>query len=129
MMTPQPWLLSTLRGIAGLNEERPRDSVNVMLGVVVEVVTDPAEPAQFIADVIESNRQQPTGWMQRLRSTGRAGGLRASKSGTPQFLGRTCCLVHLEKYGARVTQAMPLETTPCPGCGRVFRFRIGASVR
>ena len=129
MMNPQPWMVSTIKNLLGVEREPMRDSVSVMLGVVVEVVVDPLEPAQMIAERIESSRQQPTGWMQRLRAGGRAGGVRSTRAGTPQFMGRTCCLVHLEKYSARVTQALPLETSPCPGCGRVFRFRIGASVR
>ena len=129
MTNPQPWMISTFKNMLGLNQEPMRDSVSVMLGVVVEVVDDPMEPAQVIADRLESNRQQPTGWMQRLRAGGRAGGLRTTRTGTPQIMGRTCCLVHLEKYSAHITQALPLQTSPCPGCGRVFRFRIGASVR
>lgn len=86
------------------------------------VVRDPAKEVQVFADVsavIEQGGRVPTSWMRR--AAGKTGVTHTPVGQTPQYMGRTCCFVHLYPFQTRGDIRPGLETA-CPECGRVFEF-------
>lgn len=93
------------------------------------VIADPARDVAAVADMtnaIEQGGRVATRWMQRARgfTTGRE--LTLTPVGhTPQYMGRTCCYIHLARYDGRIDIGPGLQST-CAECGRVFELRLGA---
>lgn len=93
------------------------------------VIGDPARDVAAVADMehaIEHGGRVPTRWMQRQRARTTGKELTLTPVGhTPQYMGRTCCYIHLARYDGRIDIGPGLQST-CAECGRVFELRLGA---
>lgn len=94
------------------------------------VIADPARDVAAVAAMehaaLEHGERVATRWMQRARAYATGRELTLTPVGhTPQYMGRTCCYIHLARYDGRIDIGPGLQST-CAECGRVFELRLGA---